>query len=141
VQLRSLLTCRTLEWGSGQPNCRQPTITSEHKTVWKSSYSCSEKSNHSLCREVNQNFACQARTAVAIRAIYLHTSLRKGSATYVKKYGTLFFYLITTNRRLFSHVIWQQCYRPLLSYFILVLSLTCSSYLKMAAGWHTCCWS
>jgi len=21
------------------------------------------------------------------------------------------------------------------------LSLTCFSYLKMAAGWHTCCWS
>ena len=146
VQLRSLLTCRTLEWSSGQPNYMQYPTTSEKKTVWtpKSSQSCRKKKKFQVCAENRTKFfAYQARTAVTTRPIYLQTSLPKGYATYMKKYGTLFFYLITTNRRLYSHVIWQQCYRLLLSYFMLVLSLslTCFSYLKMAAGWHTCCWS
>jgi len=83
-------------------------------------------------------FACQARTAVTSRPIYLHTSLPKGSATYMKKYSTLYFYPITTNRLLSSHVIWQQCYRPLLSYFILVLSLLHVSHISKwpLAGTH-----
>jgi hypothetical protein len=50
----------------------------------------------------------------------------------------LIYDLICTLR---SHMIWQQRYSSFLFHFNLTLSFTCSSHLKMAAGWRTRRWS